>query len=212
MNEGLRISEIAKKAGVLPSKIRYYTDQGLLEISGQTQGGHRLYDEHQTMRVLRKIEFLSNKGFSIEEIKQEMLKSAGKKKILVIDDEPEVGQLIKDVIESELPEAETRIAYDGFAAGRLVTEYMPDLIILDLMLPGVNGFEVSREIRKLPHMGNTRILAITGYDSPENRQKIMESGANDYMAKPMDINVLKEKIVALLGIEKKQSAGVAGGK
>jgi len=206
MNEGLRISEIAKKAGVLPSKIRYYTDQGLIGVSGQTQGGHRLYDEAITILRLKKIEFLTGKGFSIEEIKNILAKDAKKRRVFVIDDEPEIGQLIKDLLDSKLPGTEIKIAYNGFVAGRIVTEYMPDMIILDIMLPGVNGFEVCREIRKIPHMGDTKILAVTGYDTPENRQKIMESGADDYLTKPMDIDVLTEKIFSLLNLEKPVTA------
>jgi len=206
MEEGLRISEIAKRAGVLPSKIRYYTDQGLIKIKGQTQGGHRLYDEFSTLQKLKKIEFLCGKGMTIEGIRNELSKGIQNKKVLVIDDEPEIGQLINDLMEAKLPGSETKIAYNGFIAGRIVAEYMPDLIILDIMLPGVNGFEVCKEIRKIPHMNGVKILAVTGFDTPENRQKIMESGADDYLTKPMDVDVLTEKIFTLLNLEKEQTA------
>jgi len=196
-NKLLRISEIAKKVGVLPSKIRYYTDMGLLKVSAHTQGGHRLYDEEETIQKLKKIEFLSQQGYSIEEIKREILKTKGKLKILVIDDEPEVGQLVIDSLKGKL-DSEIKVVYDGFSAGRTISNYMPDLILLDLMLPGVNGFEVCKEIRRTPHLEKTKILAITGYDSEENRKKIMEAGADDYLAKPMDVNILIEKISKLL--------------
>ncbi|OGS20174.1 MAG: hypothetical protein A2252_11025 [Elusimicrobia bacterium RIFOXYA2_FULL_39_19] len=202
MGEHLRISEIAKKAGVLPSKIRYYTDMGLLQVATQTTGGHRLYDEDITLKKLNHIGFLSKKGLSIDAIKQELVKTLQRKKVIVIDDEPEVAQLVEQVIKEKV-DAEVWTAYDGFSAGRLITEHLPDLIVLDIMLPGVNGFEICKQIHNLPYMKNTKILAMTGYDSIENKQKIMEAGANDYLAKPMDIHVLVEKVNGLLGIEKK---------
>ncbi len=197
MEKLLRISEIAKKAGVLPSKIRYYTELGLLKVSSHTQGGHRLYDEEETLQKLRQIEFLSQQGYSIEKIKEELTKIKEKPKILVIDDEPEVGQLVLDSLKDKL-DAEIKVVYDGFSAGRIISNYLSDLIILDLMLPGVNGFEVCKEIRNTQHLKDTKILAITGYDTEENRKKIMDAGADDYLAKPMDVKVLVEKILKLL--------------
>ncbi|MBU0952551.1 MAG: response regulator [Elusimicrobia bacterium] len=202
MSELLRISEIAKKAGVLPSKIRYYTDMGLLKVADQTEGGHRLYNEQETLQKLNLIEFYSKKGLTIDKIKAELERTVTKKKILVIDDDPEVAQLVEDVLKNKM-DAEVKVAYDGFTAGRLITEYIPDLIVLDIMLPGVNGFEICKQIRTLPFLKDIKILAMTGYDSPDIKQKIFDAGANDFLAKPMDIAVLIEKASKLLNLEKK---------
>ncbi|MBU2614613.1 MAG: response regulator [Elusimicrobia bacterium] len=202
MSELLRISEIAKKAGVLPSKIRYYTDMGLLNVADQTEGGHRLYNEQEALQKLNIIEFHSKKGLTIDKIKAELERTVTKKKILVIDDEPEVTQLVEDVLKNKI-DAEVKVAYDGFTAGRLITEYIPDLIVLDIMLPGVNGFEICKQIRTLPFLKDIKILAMTGYDSPDIKQKIFDAGANDFLAKPMDIAVLIEKASKLLNLEKK---------
>ncbi|MBU2567808.1 MAG: response regulator [Elusimicrobia bacterium] len=202
----LRISEIARKAEILPSKIRYYTDMGLLNVKGWTQGGHRLYDEQETLQRLNSIEFLSKKGVSITEIKKELNSTIRKKKLLVIDDEPEIGDLISDLIKQMQTgsdvEFDVKVVYDGFSAGRLISEYVPDLIILDLLLPGVDGFEVCREIKNAGHLVNTKVLAVTGYDSPENRKKILQAGADDFLAKPLEVQAIREKIKNLLGIEK----------
>jgi len=202
MSELLRISEIAKKAGVLPSKIRYYTDMGLLNVADQTEGGHRLYNEQEALQKLNIIEFHSKKGLTIDKIKAELERTVTKKKILVIDDEPEVTQLVEDVLKNKI-DAEVKVAYDGFTAGRLITEYIPDLIVLDIMLSGVNGFEICKQIRTLPFLKDIKILAMTGYDSPDIKQKIFDAGANDFLAKPMDIAVLIEKASKLLNLEKK---------
>jgi CheY-like chemotaxis protein len=194
----LKISEIAKQASVLPSTIRYYTDIGLLQASGQTPGGHRLYDKESTLATIGKIQFLNKQGMSMESIKKELAGGVNKRKILVIDDEPELGDLVTSLVNTSFPGCEVRVVFDGFKAGRVLSEYLPDLILLDLMLPGVNGFEVCQQIRSSDYFKGTRILAITGYDSEENKKKILDCGANAYLAKPMDVKELKEKISQLL--------------
>ncbi len=199
----LKISEVAVQAGVLPSTIRYYTDIGLIHAKSETPGGHRLYDRESTITVIRKIQYLNQQGKTMEEIKKELLVSAEKKKILVIDDEPETGNLVLELVKDKFPGFETKIVYDGFNAGVVLHQYMPDLVILDLMLPGVNGFDVCRQIRAGHYLGATKILAITGFDSEDNKKKIFECGANDYLAKPMEIPALTEKISTLLHVKAK---------
>lgn len=197
----LRISEVAQKAGVLSSTIRYYTDMGIILAGGETPGGHRLYDEEATLSAIRKIQFLNKQGLTIEQIKKDLTSSYGKKKILVIDDEPEVGELVLGLAENNFPSVEVKTVYNGFAAGRILNEFLPDMIILDIMLPGVNGFEVCKQIKSSELHKNVKILAITGYDSPENREKMLACGASDFLAKPMDLTVLKKKIISFLGVE-----------
>lgn len=194
----LKISDAAKLVGVLPSTIRYYTDIGLLKSSDETKGGHRLYDPAGVASVVNKIKFLSSRGLTMDEIKKELAASKKSKKILVIDDEPEVGNLVKDVAAEKFPEAEVKIVYDGFSAGRSLSEYLPDLIVLDLMLPGINGFEVCKHIRSSKFLNGVKILAVTGYDTTENKERIMESGADDYLAKPLEVASLTGKIKKML--------------
>ncbi len=194
----LKISEAAKVVGVLPSTIRYYTDSGLLKFKGETKGGHRLYDVNDVTVVVNKIKFLSAKGLLIEEIKKELSDSLQSKKILVIDDEPEVGNLVKDICAEKFHDTEVKIVYDGFTAGRILSEYLPDLIILDLMLPGINGFGVCRQIRTSEYLKGVKILAVTGYDTTENRERIISSGADDYLAKPLEVATLTEKIKKMM--------------
>lgn len=198
----LKISEIAKKVNVLASTIRYYTDLGLIEVSDYTEGGHRLYSEAAVLPRIRKIQWLEHKGLTIEEIKKELTSTEGIKKILIIDDEPEISELVIDLIKNKFPN-EVKVVYDGFAAGRMLNEFLPDLVILDLLLPGVNGFEVCKQIKQDRYLKDTKVLTITGYDSEEHRKKIMDAGTDDYLAKPMDTKIFYEKICKLLNIEQK---------
>lgn len=201
ISEGLlKIGEIAAKSDVLVSTVRHYTDIGLLKSSEATQGGHRLYKEKETLMMLARIKRYIDRGKSLPQIKEEIALSKKIKKILVVDDEVEVGDFIKDALKDWVT-TDLKVALDGFTAGRILSEFFPELIILDLNLPGVDGFQVCRQIRKEPLQGDVKILAITGYDSPEARRLIFECGADDYLPKPMDLQVLRSKISQLLNIK-----------
>jgi len=136
----------------------------------------------------------------MEQIKSELESGIEKKKILVIDDEREVGNFITELVKSHFPNFEVKVVLDGFSAGRILSEYIPDLIVLDLMLPGINGFDVCKQIKSSKHLAGIKILAVTGYDSVENRAKILSCGADDYLAKPMDLKVLDNKIITVLNL------------
>jgi len=92
----------------------------------------------------------------------------------------------------------TEMASSGFEAGAKVVKFKPDLIILDLIMPEMSGFEVCRQIKKDPETSHIKILAFTGYDSKESRDRIMEAGADDYMVKPVEKDVLLQHVEALL--------------
>lgn len=201
----LKISEMAQKADVLVSTIRYYTDIGLLKAAMTTEGGHRLYEEIPTMERLGKIKKLVAKGLTLPEIQSQIEDEIATKKILVVDDEPEIAEFIKDLLADQFPH-QLEIAPDGFAAGRLVHSFGPDLVILDLLLPGVDGFQVCKSIRQDPDTQNVKILAVTGYDSTDIREKIIESGADDYLGKPLEVPSTLEKISKLLAVKLKGPA------
>jgi CheY-like chemotaxis protein len=197
----LKISEVAELASVLPSTIRHYTDIGLLRVAGYTDGGHRLYSREETLDRISRIQALSRRGLKLPEIKAELESRTRVRKVLVIDDELELVDLVSDLLKFKFPDWQVKAAMDGFTAGRMVGEFLPDLVILDLMLPGVDGFAICRQIRKDPTLKSCAVLAITGFDSKEMRDKIMACGANDYLAKPMETDALLEKVTRLMDLE-----------
>src|SRR5204863_1285962 len=157
----LKISDMAQKADVLVSTIRYYTDIGLLKAAMTTEGGHRLYEENPTMDRLNKIKKMVAKGMTLPEIQTHIDEEMSTKKILVVDDEPDIVDFIRDLLAGTIPH-KLETASDGFLAGKLVQQFSPDLVILDLLLPGVDGFQVCKSIRQDPESKNTKILAVTG--------------------------------------------------
>jgi len=115
-------------------------------------------------------------------------------KILIVDDDPDIQTLFTKILFAE--KYKTEIASDGFEAGIKVMEFKPDLIILDLFMPGMDGFDVCERIKKNSSTSHIKILAVTGYDTTENKNRIMQAGADGYLAKPMGknklVNIIKE--------------------
>lgn len=194
----LKIGELSEKAGVPISTIKYYTDLGLLRVHDYMSGGFRLYDEKESLLRLKRIKEMLEQGYSIKDIRENIGKITILK-ILIIDDEIEVHDFVSSALE-DFNNIDIKSVYDGFSAGITVNEYMPDLIILDLLLPGVDGFKVCTNIKNSPRLKDIKILAITGYDSPEYREKIFQAGADDYLPKPMELSLFREKVKKLLNI------------
>ena len=96
-------------------------------------------------------------------------------KIMIVDDDPLILDLLTKILSAQ--KYETEVASSGLEAGAKVVKFEPGLIILNLIMPGMSGFEVCRQIKENPDTSHIKILAITGYDSKENREKIMKAGA-----------------------------------
>jgi two-component system response regulator VicR len=115
------------------------------------------------------------------------------KKILVVDDEKPISDIVKFNLEKEGYEIAT--AYDGEEALKMVEEFQPDLILLDLMLPKIDGLEVAREVRKTYDMP---IIMVTAKDSEIDKVLGLELGADDYVTKPFSNRELVARVKANL--------------
>src|SRR5271156_1789457 len=125
---------------------------------------------------------------------------SGKRKILVVDDDQELVELISEVLERD-GRFEVRTVNNGFDAGMMVKEYRPDLIVLDVMLPDINGKEVCHRVRADPTLEEVRILCISGMIEEDKIQELRLSGADDFLHKPFDIEELIDRMCAQLEIE-----------
>lgn len=194
----LKLGEIAELSGLSMGTIRHYSNIGLINAEERTQGNFRLFEKNKTIERLAYVKKLISQGMSLDQIQLEMKKPIKPKEVLIVDDEKEVCEVIQELLKDR--PVTTKIANDGFAAGQALGESSPDLVILDLNLPGVDGFEICRQIKQVEKIVSTKILAITGYDSPENAQKILACGADAYLAKPFDITELLKRIDQLLNL------------
>ena len=125
---------------------------------------------------------------------------SGKKKILIVDDDPEIVELLVDVLVRD-GRFETRTASSGYDAGMLTQQLRPDLILLDYMLPDVNGNVVCQTIRKNPEFENVKIIIVSGVVKQDEIDQLLKSGAEGFIRKPFDITELTNKITAVLQME-----------
>ncbi len=125
---------------------------------------------------------------------------SGKRKVLIVDDDQELVELIVDVLERD-GRFETRSVNNGFDAGMMVKEYHPDVIVLDVMLPDINGKEVCHRVRGDLSLEDVRILCISGMIEEDKIQELKLAGADDFLHKPFDIEYLIDRMCGLLEIE-----------
>ena len=120
------------------------------------------------------------------------------KRVLIIDDEPTIVEVVVRAVQQLGESVEVATAGDGFEAGLQIATFKPDLLILDLMMPQIDGFEVCRVVRRSPTTAHIKILIVTAYGIHENIERALESGADDFMHKPLNITSLIAKVGSLL--------------
>jgi excisionase family DNA binding protein len=124
---------------------------------------------------------------------------SGKRKVLIVDDDAEIVELISDILSGE-GGFEIRTASSGYEAGMITQQFRPDLILLDYMLPDVNGNVVCQTIRKNPEFENTRIIIVSGVIKQEEIDQLLRAGAQDFLKKPFNISELLDKVNAALQV------------
>ncbi len=125
---------------------------------------------------------------------------SGKRKAVVVDDDEELVELIKDALESD-GRFEVRVANNGFDAGMIVKEYRPDVIVLDVMLPDINGKEVCQRIRSDSTLDDVKIICISGMVEADKVDELKKAGANDFLQKPFEVEALIDSICRMLDME-----------
>jgi two-component system, OmpR family, alkaline phosphatase synthesis response regulator PhoP len=119
-----------------------------------------------------------------------------KKRIILIEDEEDIASLLK--LQAELSGYKLHVEVDGLNGYRAVEREKPDLVLLDIMLPGQNGFDVCRKMKSSPHLKAIPIIIITAKSEEIDIILGLELGADDYIAKPFSTKVLFSKIRAIL--------------
>ena len=130
---------------------------------------------------------------------------SGKRKVLVVDDDEDLVELLVDAFQGD-GRFEVRSANNGFDAGMLVKEYRPDLIVLDVMLPDINGKEVCQRVRSDPTLEAVKIICISGMVEQDKVAELKEAGADDFMHKPFAVDRLVDRACELLDMEKVATA------
>ena len=122
---------------------------------------------------------------------------SGKKKILIVDDDAEIVELLVDVLTRD-GRFEIKTAASGYEAGIQTQQFRPDLILLDYMLPDVNGNVVCQTIRKNPEFEHIKIIIVSGVVKRDEIKQLLKSGAEDFIKKPFNITELTDKVTTVL--------------
>jgi PAS domain S-box-containing protein len=112
------------------------------------------------------------------------------RRILVVDDNTDSARSMA-VLQTRRGHL-TRTAFDGADALAVAAEFLPEVVLLDIGLPGMDGYEVARHLRKMPALAGVLLIAMTGYASPEDRRVAKEAGFDEHLAKPVDLDTLRE--------------------
>jgi two-component system CheB/CheR fusion protein len=110
-------------------------------------------------------------------------------RVFVVEDNLDAALTLVDLL--EIWGYEVRAAHDGLSAVEAVPEFQPDVVLLDIGLPGIDGYEVARRLRRRPELGGLLIVAVTGYGQDGDRQRAREAGCDHHLVKPVDLEILR---------------------
>ena len=124
--------------------------------------------------------------------------AAEKMKVLVVDDEPDVADLLEQALAAD--DIEVTTAFDGLSALNTLADLMPDLVVLDVMMPTYDGFEVCRRIKANPKTENIKVVLFTAASEEFIVERMVDAGADDYIMKPIDAGGMETKVRTILGL------------
>lgn len=167
--------DVANQLGVSPVTVRVWAQENKIPFI-TTPGGHRRFKQSD-------VDSFSEQNFS---------KKSSAYSILIVDDDTQHAELLSEYFRYMPLETRTYIAHDGFEAGQLINQLKPDCVLLDLMMPGMDGFSVCQRIKQDEATKNIRVIAMTGYPDLENVQRILQSGAEQCLHKPINRQLITD--------------------
>jgi excisionase family DNA binding protein len=190
MEDILTVFKASKYCNVSPKTIINWIDSGHIEAY-KTVGGHRRIKTSDLENFMRK------QGIPIpeEEMGEERIR------ILVVDDDPIIVETIVQALEEDEYDYEVISASDGFEAGLQVNHFKPHLLILDIMMPDIKGYEVCKKIKTNEDTKDTKIIVLSAYLDDEKFKKMKDYGADVCFSKPLPLPQLKEEVARLLGLD-----------
>jgi len=179
--------EVAEHCKVSPQTIIRCFDSGKLQ-------GFRVPGS-KFRRIPREalVEFMKENDIPLD------LLDSGKRRVLVVDDDPAIVEMLQDVLERD-GRFEVRTTSTGYEAGILTQSFNPDLILLDYLLPDINGNVVCKTIRENSAFSQMKVIFVSGVVNPDEVEQLMKAGADDFIKKPFDVEKLIARIAELLGV------------
>ncbi|MBV1906803.1 MAG: response regulator [Pseudomonadales bacterium] len=163
-------NEVAEMLMVSPITVRQWAQKGMIEAR-TTAGGHRRFELEMVEEFARRM------GIDI---------MPSNPRVLVVDDNQKFNEYLVVVLEALGGGIEVESAFDGFDAGRKVHQFKPNRILLDIMMPGLDGIQVCKAIKEDPATREIKVVAMTGHYTPELESKMLAAGAEFLLKKPFD--------------------------
>ncbi|MEN8210412.1 MAG: response regulator [Thermodesulfobacteriota bacterium] len=195
MEDTLTVFTASKYCNVSSKTIINWMEAGHIEAHS-TVGGHRRIKRSNLETYMR------SQGIPIPEEKDE----GTRKKILVVDDDLIIVESIVQALEEDEFNYDVISASDGFEAGLQVNHFNPDLLILDIMMPDIKGYEVCKKIKTNDKTKNTKIIVLSAYLDDEKFAQMKEHGADVCFSKPLTLAKLKDEVAKLLGLKKEDES------
>jgi excisionase family DNA binding protein len=178
----LTTGEIASLLQVTIPTVKRWIRDGHLSAF-RTAGGHYRVSEEELAR------FRSSHG----------MPGPDPFRILVVDDDPQFRDAVVEALGLD-PRFHVEAASDGYEALIKIGTYQPQLLVLDLVMPGLDGYEVCRKVKADPVTNATKILTVTGYVDGSARERIFEAGADAWLEKPLRLDALHAEVARLLDV------------
>jgi excisionase family DNA binding protein len=140
------------------------------------------------------IRFMKDNSIPLDSI------DSGKRKVLIVDDDQEIVELMVDILSKD-GRFEIKTASSGYEAGIATEQFRPEVILLDYMLPDVNGNVVCQTIKKNPEFEDIRIIIVSGVVKEDEIDRLMRSGAEDFVKKPFSVATLIGRVTAALKMQ-----------
>ncbi len=185
--------EVADICGVVNQTAINWIKNGFLKAFTTPGGQYRVYAEDL-------LEFLTSRGMRIpKELENKGSEEPEWERILIVDDDDNINNLIKRFLVKRMSEYTILQAFDGYEAGRMVAEWRPGVILLDINLPGLDGHRLCKRIKEDAALGNPLVIAITGLTDEGLEETIRREGADAFFSKPLDFEKLRASILELSG-------------
>jgi excisionase family DNA binding protein len=178
--------DVAVMFGVSNTTVVNWVKDGRLSAM-KTPGGHRRIPRGEVLAFARENRF---------PVPRELAPTVQRRRVLVVDDERDFAETVREYLVAN--DLEVDVESSGFAAGYHVARYKPDLILLDLLMPELDGFEVHRMLRANPETSHIPVIACTGYRAPEVDVRIAREGFDGFVEKPLKLDDLLTKIRGLI--------------
>ena len=190
--------EVANICGVVNQTAINWIKNGYLKAFTTPGGQYRVYSEDL-------VEFLHTRGMRMPDELQKILDNQLEvSAILIVDDDKELNNLVFQYLSRKYPGYEIHQAFDGFEAGRMLAETKPGVVVLDINLPGVDGHKLARSVKDMSGATKPIIVAVSGLDDPAEHEAILSNGADAFIAKPLELDKLYDKIEQLV-VERRDS-------